>query len=82
MKEALSAVERASGENLNLPVLKYARLEAHESQVELTATNLEIEITCFVSGKVIEKGKVSVPISTFLNLINNGHPKETTTPKQ
>lgn len=71
LKEALSAVERASGENLNLPVLKYARLEALDGQVELTATNLEIAITCFVSGKVIEKGKINIPINTFLNLINN-----------
>ena len=71
LKEALGAVERASGENLNLPVLKYARFEATEGKIELTATNLEIAITCFLAGKVIEKGKVNVPIGTFLNLINN-----------
>lgn len=71
LKEGLSAVEKASGDNLNLPVLKYAHLEAQEDGVKLTATNLEIAITYLVSGKVLEKGKVNVPISTFLSIINN-----------
>ncbi len=71
LKEGLGAVERAGGENLNLPVLKYANLEALDGKIKLTATNLELAITYYLSGKTIEKGKVNVPIATFASLIGN-----------
>ncbi len=71
LKEGFSAVERASGDNLNLPILKYALVDSDGEKIKITATNLEIAISYFVSGKVIEKGKVSIPISLFNNLLNN-----------
>lgn len=71
LKEALGIIERASSGNLNLPILKYAQLEALDNKLKLSATNLELGINYYLSGKVIEKGKVNVPIATFINLINN-----------
>ncbi len=71
LKDGLMTVERASGENLNLPILKYAIFEAQDDKIKITATNLEIAICYLLAGKIIEKGKISVPIATFLNLINN-----------
>lgn len=71
IKEAISAVERATGENLNLPILKNVLIEATNGGITFTATNLELAITCNVSGKVIENGKVTVPIGPFSNLITN-----------
>lgn len=72
LKEALSVVERASGENLKLPVLKYSHMEAQEeNRVKVTATNLELAITFMLSGKVLEKGKVNIPTGTVLGMINN-----------
>lgn len=71
LKEGLGVVERASGENLNLPILKHALLEVMDANIRLTATNLEIAISCFVSSKAIDKGRVSVPVGMFVNLINN-----------
>lgn len=71
IKDAVSVVERAAGENLNLPILKNVLIEATSSGVAFTATNLELAITCFVSGKVIENGKITVPIPLFSSLITN-----------
>ncbi len=71
LKEGLGVVERASGENLNLPVLKYANLEALDGKIKLTATNLELAITYYLSGKTIEKGKTNIPINTFSSIITN-----------
>lgn len=70
-KKGLSAIEKSSGESLNLPILKNTLIEARDNKIKLVSTNLEIAITFFVPGKIIENGKTTVPISVLLNLINN-----------
>ncbi len=70
LKEGLDAVSRAAGENSQLPVLKNVFLEAKKNKLELTATNLELAITYFVLGKVIEEGKTTVSLNLFQNIIN------------
>jgi DNA polymerase-3 subunit beta len=69
LKEGVGIVERATGENLNLPILRNILIEASENKISLTATNLEIAITCLVAGKVIEPGKVSVSANILSSLI-------------
>lgn len=71
IKEAIVSIERAAGENLNLPILKNVLIEAGSDGITFTATNLELAITCHVSGKVIENGKTTVPLSLFSSLITN-----------
>src|SRR5262249_30277451 len=71
IKDAISVVERAAGENLNLPILKNVLIETTNDGIVFPATNLDRAITCSVSGKVIENGKVTVPISLYSNLITN-----------
>jgi DNA polymerase-3 subunit beta len=71
IKEAISLIERASGENSNLPILKNVLIETGSDGISFTATNLELAITCHVSGKVIESGKITIPLSLFSNLITN-----------
>lgn len=71
LKDGLGIIQGAVGDNLKLPVLKYALLEAEADRVRLTATNLEIAMTSVVLGKVIEKGRAGIPVSTLLALINN-----------
>lgn len=71
LKDGISAVERASGENLNLPVLRNMLLEANDNKITATATNLEIAISYSIPGKVIENGKITAPIGVLSNVINN-----------
>ena len=71
VKDAVSVVEKAAGENTNLPVLKNLLIEAEGGNITFTATNLEIAISYKVAGKVIENGKVTVPIALFSGLIGN-----------
>lgn len=71
IKEALAAVEKAVGDNANLPILKNILIEANEGSVVFTATNLEMAISCKVNGKIIEEGKSTPPLSLLLSLINN-----------
>lgn len=71
LKEGLGAVERATGENLNLPILKNILVKTDQNRIKITATNLEVGINYFILGKVIEDGSITVPASVFINLINN-----------
>ncbi len=71
IRDALLITEKAIGDNLNLPILKNIFIEAHEGGVRFVATNLEIAITCAISGKVIEGGKITVPTGLFSGIIAN-----------
>ena len=71
IKDAIGAVQRATGENTNLPILKNVFIQASEQGVFITATNLEFAITATISGKVIENGKITVPAGLLANLISN-----------
>ena len=69
--EALSSVERAIGDNVNLPILKNFFLKAGDGKMSLISTNLELAITQFVSAKIIEPGFFTAPLQVFKNIINN-----------
>jgi len=71
LKEGLLAAERAEGSATSLPILKNVLLETENNKIRLVATNLEIAISCLVSGKTLEEGKVTVPLGTLAGIINN-----------
>jgi DNA polymerase-3 subunit beta len=71
VKEALTIVEKVTGDNLNLPILKNILIETHNGGIRFVATNLEIAITHNVSGKVIEDGTITVPAGLLSSLITN-----------
>jgi DNA polymerase III subunit beta len=70
LKMGLSVVSGAEGNNQNLPILKNLLIEVDDNRIKLIATNLEMAVSYMISGKVIEKGRVTVPISTILSLIS------------
>ncbi len=70
-KEGISIVERAAGDNTNLPVLKTALIKTEKSKLRFSATNLEIGSTHFINAKIIEEGGVAVPIATLSNIVSN-----------
>ncbi len=71
LKDGLAVTERGTGENLNLPILKNILFETENNRIRLTATDLEIAISYYVSGKVIENGKFTAPVNVIYDLINN-----------
>jgi len=70
-REGLSIVEKAATENTNLPILKNVLIKTFNNKIQLSATNLELAVTDFVSGKIIEEGSITVPLATLLNITNN-----------
>lgn len=69
--EALGSVERAIGENLNLPILKNFLVRASGGKVLFISTNLEIAVEYETSGKIIEEGEATVPFSIFNSVVRN-----------
>jgi len=71
LKEGLSVVEKARGENSNLPILKNILIESEKNNTKLTSTNLEIAITTIVPSKILNEGRITIPADIINNLINN-----------
>ena len=69
MREGLGAVERAITGSQNLPILKNVLLETRNNKIKLAATNLELGITKFISGKIIEEGATTVPFDVFSSIV-------------
>lgn len=71
LKEALGVVEKATVNNLNLPVLSNILLKTENGKIVLSSTNLEYAITCFTQGKILEEGGLTVPAAPFSAIVNN-----------
>ncbi len=69
--DGLGSVERAISENTNLAILKNVLIKIQEGKINLISTNLELAIESAVSGKVIEKGEITVPFAIFNSIIRN-----------
>ncbi len=69
--EVLNIVERAVGENSNLPILKSVYIRTDDNRILFTTTNLELAITHVFSGKIIENGEIAVPLHLFSTIIKN-----------
>lgn len=70
-KNGLSSIERAVQESGNLPILKNFLFKTQKNMVRISATNLEIGIDKFISGKIIEEGSIAIPFSTLYSIVSN-----------
>ena len=69
LAKGLSIVGRAVATRSTLPVLSNILLATDQGRLKLSATNLEIGITCWIGGKVEEDGATTVPARTFVDLV-------------
>ncbi len=69
LDKALSIVGRAVATRSTLPVLSNILLATDNGRLKLSATNLEIGITCWIGAKVDEDGAVTVPARTLVDLV-------------
>jgi DNA polymerase-3 subunit beta len=71
LKDGLRSIEKIYTENPSLPILKNFLIEIVDNKIKLAATNLELAITTFISGKIIEDGSITTPLNIFNSIINN-----------
>ncbi|USN53444.1 MAG: DNA polymerase III subunit beta [Candidatus Nomurabacteria bacterium] len=70
----LTIVSRAVGKNAALPILGNILLTAESTGIRLSATNLEIGVTCMVRAKVETPGAYTIQgrlLHDFVNLLSN-----------
>jgi len=70
LAHGLSIVSRAVSSRSTLPVLSNILVATDDGRLRLSATNLELGITCWIGAKVIEEGSTTVPARTFTDLIS------------
>lgn len=66
----LNIVSRAVSPRSTLPVLGNVLVATDEGRLRLSATNLELGITCWIGAKIDEEGSTTVPARTFTDLVS------------
>jgi DNA polymerase-3 subunit beta len=69
LARGLSIVSRAVSPRSTLPVLANVLVATDEGRLRLSATNLELGITCWIGAKIAEEGSTTVPARTFADLV-------------
>lgn len=69
LARGLSIVSRAVSPRSTLPVLANVLVATDEGRLRLSATNLELGITCWIGAKIEEEGSTTVPARTFADLV-------------
>jgi len=69
LKYGLSVVQKAAATRTSLPITNNILLSSENSRLKLTATNLEMAITCWIGAKVSQEGAVTVPAVTLGKIV-------------
>jgi DNA polymerase-3 subunit beta len=69
LAHGLSIVSRAVSSRSTLPVLANVLIATDDGRLRLSATNLELGITCWIGAKIQEEGSTTVPARTFTELV-------------
>ncbi len=70
LARGLNIVSRAVAPRSTLPVLGNVLLATDEGRLRLSATNLEMAITCWIGARIEEEGSTTVPARTFSDLVS------------
>jgi DNA polymerase III subunit beta len=69
LARGINIVSRAVSPRSTLPVLANILIATDEGRLRLSATNLELGITCWIGAKIQNEGSTTVPARTFSDLI-------------
>ena len=75
LHRGLSIVNRAIPSRPSLPVLSNVLLSTEDQRLKLSATNLEMGITCWIGASIQEDGATTVPSRILLDLVGNLSPE-------
>jgi DNA polymerase-3 subunit beta len=70
LAKGLGIVGRAVSPRSTLPVLGNVLVATDGGRLKLSATDLEVGITCWIGAKVEEAGATTVPARTFIDLVS------------
>ncbi|NJC99001.1 MAG: DNA polymerase III subunit beta [Anaerolineales bacterium] len=70
LARGLGIVSKAVSPRSTLPVLANILIASDEGRLRLSATNLELGITCWIPARIEEEGSTTVPARTFSDLVS------------
>jgi len=70
LARGLGIVAKAVSPRSTLPVLANVLIASDEGRLRLSATNLEMGITCWIPARIDEEGSTTVPARTFSDLVS------------
>jgi DNA polymerase III subunit beta len=70
LARGLGTVLKAVSPRSTLPVLANILIASDEGRLRLSATNLEIGITCWIPARIDDEGSTTVPARTFSDLVS------------
>ena len=70
LARGLGIVSKAVSPRSTLPVLANVLIATDEGRLRLSATNLEMGITCWIPARIDEEGSTTVPARTFSDLVS------------
>ncbi|HET6846268.1 MAG TPA: DNA polymerase III subunit beta [Anaerolineales bacterium] len=70
LAHGLGLVSRAVAPRSTLPVLGNILIASDEGRLRLSATNLELGITCWIPARIEQNGSTTVPARTFSDLVS------------
>lgn len=65
----LQAVQNIVGTRSPLPILSNILLQAEDNRLRLTATDLDVTISCTVEAKVVRKGATTLPAKRLFSMV-------------
>src|SRR5512141_2251467 len=69
LARGLGVVSKAVSPRSTLPVLANVLIATDEGRLRLSATNLEMGITCWITARIDEEGSTTVPARTLSDLV-------------
>jgi len=75
LAKGLAIVGRAVATRSTLPVLSNILMATDEGRLKLSATNLEVGISCWIGAKVEEDGATTVPARLLTDFVNSLPPE-------
>jgi DNA polymerase-3 subunit beta len=70
LARGLGMVSKAVSPRSTLPVLANILIASDEGRLRLSATNLEMGVTCWIPARIEEEGSTTVPARTFSDLVS------------
>src|SRR5882672_4835945 len=69
MITGLQAVQNIVGSRTTLPILSNVLLKAEEGKLELTATDLDVTVTCAVEASIKKSGVITLPVKKLFGIV-------------
>ena len=67
--EGIQTVQNVIITKASLPILSNILIESHQDKLRLTATDLDIGITCVIPVDMQEAGAITIPAKRFSDII-------------